>query len=98
MDGPENSGVCSWKNEESLMDIDQVTELFKWMTIINVSLLILIMGLFTGFRKVAIQIHSKLFGIEEPQVVLVVYKFLGGYKLLITVFNLVPLIALHLVR
>jgi hypothetical protein len=30
--------------------------------------------------------------------VLVVYKFLGNYKLLITVFNLVPLIALHLVR
>lgn len=76
------------------MTLDQLTELFKWMTIINVSLLILSSILGIVLKDLVGRMHGKLFGVQEDQVALVGYGYLGMYRVLVLVFNIVPYLSL----
>ena len=80
------------------MTLDHLTELFKWMTIINVGLLVLSVALLVILKDVMKNMHSKMFDIKEEQIPVIAYCYLGMYKLLIIVFNLVPYIALSLMQ
>jgi len=42
--------------------------------------------------------HAKLFNVKEDQVAIVAYSYLGVFKVLIIVFNIVPYISLLLIR
>ena len=79
------------------MNLDQVTQLFKWMTIINVVVFILSSVLAIVLKDVTCRMHARLFGIQEKTVASVAYGYLGGYRLLILVLNIVPYISLLLV-
>ena len=68
------------------------------MTVINVSLLALSAVLVMSLKGVMARTHAKLFGITEKDVSLAVYRFLGDFKLLVFVFNIVPFVSLHLIR
>ena len=46
---------------------------------------------------IVVKIHSKLFGVTETQISAVVYAYLGMFKVLIIVFNIVPYIALMMI-
>ena len=78
------------------MQLEQLTEFFQWMSIINVGLFVVSCVLIMLLKGVVTQIHSKLFGLEPNQAAAINYAFLGGYKLLILVFNIVPYVALLL--
>lgn len=80
------------------MTLEQLTELFKWMTIINIGIFIISSVLSMVFRRIVCTIHGKLFGLEEDKVSLVVYGYFGVYKIAILVFNLVPYISLLLIK
>ena len=80
------------------MTIEQLTTLFQWMSIINVAIFIVSCVMIMLMQGVATRIHSKLFGLEASQAAVVNYAFLGGYKLLILVFNLVPYVALLVIQ
>jgi len=80
------------------MNLDQLTELFKWMTIINISLLIFSSVLIIMLKNVVAKYHGKLFGIKEENVTLMAYGYLGMFKVLIIVFILVPYISLLLIK
>lgn len=80
------------------MTLEQLTELFKWMTIINVALLILSGVLIMTLKKTVYRVHGKLFGLSEDQVAAVSYNYLGIHRLLVIVFNLVPYVSLVLVQ
>ena len=80
------------------MDLEKLTELFKWMTIINVGLLVFSSFSIMLLRNILCKMHAKLFGIEEDQVAVVAYGYLGMFKILVIVFNIVPYIALLLLR
>ncbi len=80
------------------MNLDQLTEFFKWMTIINVGLLILSSLLDMVLKNVMGKIHGKLFGIKENEVAIVAYGYLGMYRVLVLVFNIVPYISLLLIK
>ncbi len=80
------------------MNLDQLTELFKWMTIINISLLLLSTMLIMMLKNVVAKYHGKLFGIKEESVALMAYGYLGVFKVLIIVFVLVPYISLILIK
>jgi len=68
-----------------------------WMTIINVAALTLSFFLVMPLKKVACRVHAKLFGITEQNVAVAVYAYMGIYKILVIVFNIVPYIALVIV-
>ncbi len=78
------------------MDIVSLTALFGWMTVLNFALLIISTLMLTLFRTPIIRIHSRLSGLEETALKPVYLYFLGFYKVLIIVFNLVPYLALKL--
>ena len=80
------------------MNLDQLTEFFKWMTIINIVLLVLSSVITMILKNVMCKMHGKLFGIKEESVALVAYGYLGMYKVLVLVFNIVPYISLLLIK
>ena len=79
------------------MSLEQVTKLFMWMTIINVAALVLTSVLIMVLRNVVCRKHARMFGIKENEVALAAYSYLGNYKLLVLVFNVVPYISLSLI-
>jgi len=76
------------------MNLDQLTELFKWMVLINIALLILSALLIVTFRKMICSLHGKLFSIDEDKLPIIFYAYLGFYKIMIIVFNIVPYLSL----
>ncbi len=80
------------------MTLDQLTELFKWMTIINIGLFIVNSLLIIVLKKVVCKMHGKLFGIDESKVSIIVYGYLGIYRISILVFNLVPYFSLLILK
>ena len=80
------------------MTIEQITDLFKWMTLINIGLLILSSVLIMILKNTIFKMHGKLFEIEKDKLAVVIYSYLGMFKLLIIVFNIVPYISLLLMQ
>jgi hypothetical protein len=79
------------------MDMEQLTQVFKWMTIINVVLLTLSSVLIMLLKNVMCRMHAKLFGIPEQSVAVAAYAYMGIYKVFVLVFSIVPYIALSIV-
>jgi hypothetical protein len=79
------------------MDLEQLTRLFKWMTIINMVALVLSSVLIMLLRNVMCRWHAKLFGIPEQSVAMAAYGYMGIYKMFVLVFNIVPYIALSII-
>ena len=76
------------------MDIATLTDFFKYCTIINFA--ILLISTITMASDLAYNVHTKL-GVWEGSKEAYkqsMYSFLGNYKMLILVFNLVPYFAL----
>lgn len=80
------------------MTLEQLTELFKWMTIINIGILILSSVLVILLKNIMSKMHGKLFGIKEDQVAVVAYGYLGMFKIQVIIFNIVPWISLLIIK
>ncbi len=80
------------------MDIRKLTEFFKWCTIINVTLFILSAIMFLAAPEFIYSAHGQLFHMPREAFDVVIYSFLGLYKIVILVFNLVPYVALRIVE
>jgi len=79
------------------MDIQTLTTFFMWCTILNVALLLLSSLMCICAGDWAYRIHSKLFSISRETFNVVIYSFLGLYKVLVFVFSLIPYVALLIV-
>ena len=80
------------------MNIEQLIEFFKWMSIVNIGLLLFSTFAVLTMKSLMVKMHSKLFGVTETQISQVVYAYLGIFKVLIIVFNIVPYIALMIIN
>jgi len=78
------------------MNIEQLTEFFKCLTIINVGLFMINAVLIILMRKLVCKMHGKMFGITEENIAIILYSWLGLYKIMILIFNIVPYVALIL--
>ncbi len=76
------------------MNIEQATEFFKWVTIINVGLFMVNAVLIILMTKLVCKMHGKMFGVSKENISIVLYSWLGFYKIMILVFNIVPFVAL----
>lgn len=76
------------------MTLDQITELFKWMTGINVVVFLVSSVLTIMFKGFVCKMHGLIFGIDKEKVPMVLYGYLGLYRILILVFNIVPYVSL----
>ncbi len=75
------------------MDIIIVKTLLMWCTIINVLLLALSFLVCAFAGDWIYGMHSKWFPISREAFNVAIYSFLGLFKILVLVFNLVPYLA-----
>ena len=80
------------------MTLDQLTELFKWMTVINVIVFLVSAVLTIMFKGFVCRMHGLIFGIDKEAVPMVLYKYLGTYRIFILTFNLIPYVSLLLLK
>ena len=79
------------------MDIQTLTTFFMWCVIINGSLLILWTTMFILAPDLVYRTQSRWFPIPRETYNVVIYSFLGLFKIVFIVFNVVPYVALLIV-
>ncbi|MBT7065554.1 MAG: hypothetical protein HN919_04580 [Verrucomicrobia bacterium] len=78
------------------MDIQTLTKFFMWCTVLNLGFL-MITFLFLAFGgDFVYKKHSKWFPMPRETFNVVVYAFLGLYKICFVMFNLIPYVALRI--
>jgi len=79
------------------MDIQTLTDYFMWMTILNGALLVM-WSAFCAFAPGWVyRMQARWFPIPRETYDVVIYGFLGAFKIVFIVFNLVPYLALLIV-
>ena len=80
------------------MDIHMLCAFFMWCTIINAGLLILMSLILTFAGDWTYRLHAKWFPMPRETFNAVIYSFLGLFKIVFLVFNLVPCVALLIMK
>lgn len=80
------------------MDLAKLTDFLFWCMIINFGIYLFTIIAFFAMRGILNRIYKKLFDMDEAEVTKLVIKYLGHYKLLITVFNFTPWISLLIIK
>jgi hypothetical protein len=79
------------------MDIQLLTSFFMWCTIINGSLLLFWTVIYMSAPDLVFRTQRRWFPISQETFTIVFYSFIGLFKILFTVFNLVPFVALLII-
>ena len=79
------------------MDLQTLTTFFMWCSLINGSFLILWTALSVLAPDLVYRTQSKWFPIPRETFNVVIYSFLGLFKTVFLVFNVVPYVALLIV-
>ena len=79
------------------MDIQTLQTFFMWCTIINAALLILSGMIFAFAGDWVYRVQSKWYPISRDAFNVVIYSFIGVFKIFFLMFNLVPYVALLIV-
>ncbi|WP_096085611.1 DUF6868 family protein [Agaribacterium haliotis] len=79
------------------MDLALLQSWLGWSLIVNAALLLISSAVLLIGPKLVLNIHQRISGIPAQQLKLEYLRFLGNYKILVIVFNLVPWLALLLV-
>ena len=79
------------------MDIPTLTRFFMWCTIVNGALLVLWTTTYILVPDLVYRTQSRWFPIPREIFTVVFYSFLGLFKIVFLVFNVVPFAALLIV-
>ena len=79
------------------MDVQTLTTFFMWCTIINGGILILWTAFSVFAPDLVYRTQSKWFPIPRETFNVVIYSFLGLFKVFFLVFNVVPYVALLII-
>ncbi len=81
----------------SVETTDFLLSFFGWMTVVNFVIYGLTAAAILLLRDWMTGLHMRMFNVEGRAIEPILYAWLGGYKLLIIVFSLVPYIALRII-
>lgn len=76
--------------------IDLIKEFFGWCSVINIAMLFVSTLMIMVLRGFIVKIHAYLTGVSEEDLPRIYLEFLGNYKILIIMFNVVPYVALSI--
>ena len=79
------------------MDIRMLTQFFMWCTILNGGLLLLWSGTALLMPDLLYRLQTKWFPMPRETFTVVFYAFLGCFKILYLMFNVVPFLALLII-
>jgi hypothetical protein len=77
------------------MTIESLTTFLGWCSVINIAILLLSTLMLIIMRDLAVKIHSGLFRVDPEALPVTYLQYLGNYKIVIIVLNIVPYIALR---
>ena len=80
------------------MDIDKLQDFLLWSMIVNIGIYLLVVVALLAMRDFYIRTLEKVFGLDEKTIRKGMYTYVANYKLLITVFNFTPLIAILIIK
>lgn len=75
------------------MTVHQFSVVFGVCSLINIMLMTISFFILSMMRDWVYRMHSKFFPVTESQFNIAIYSFMGLYKVLVIVFNIVPWIA-----
>jgi hypothetical protein len=78
------------------MTLATLTELFGWMSVINVGLLVCTSALLVPLQGFVGRIHARMFKLEEQDLKKAYFQYLAQFKIVVIVFNLAPYLALKI--
>lgn len=76
--------------------IETIREFLGWCSVINIGMLTISTIMLTIMRSWVVNIHAVMTGVSEAELPRIYIEFLGNYKILIIVFNVVPYLSLLL--
>ncbi|MAG99018.1 MAG: hypothetical protein CMM08_20275 [Rhodospirillaceae bacterium] len=79
------------------MDAQALTAFFKWCSIINIAVFMLSVIMILAASDLIYMAHGKMFHMPREAYDVVLYSFLGLYKICILIFNIVPYVALRII-
>lgn len=80
------------------MDIEKLQGFFFWCMLVNIGIYAFTAIAVLVLRDVICKMHRKMFRLDEETVCKSIHMYLATYKLLITVFNFVPWIAILIIK
>ena len=78
------------------MAVEHLVRFLLWCTVVNFAILLVWVGFFIFGRDFMFRLHSRWFKIEPEHFNAIHYAGMAFYKMLVLVFNVVPLLALWL--
>ena len=72
------------------------TTFFGWLTIVNIGIYLITVFAIWMMRDFVYNTNARMFGIGKEEVANTTFKYVGAYKLLITVFCFAPWLALKI--
>ncbi len=79
-----------------MIDINSLTLFLGICSLINIGILAFSFLFISAFKNFTIKVHSKLTGIMPNDLLKLYFHYIGLYKIMIIVFNIVPYLALTL--
>lgn len=79
------------------MTLEELTAFFGWMAVINIIYLTFATAAMMWAQSWMVNIHRRIFGIDEMDLKLAYFTWVGNYKIMAMVFTLAPYIALKLI-
>ena len=79
------------------MDIQTLTTFFMWCTIINGAMFVLWATICMFAPDLVYRTQSKFFPIPRETFNVIIYSFLGLFKIFVLLFNVVPYVALLII-
>jgi hypothetical protein len=79
------------------MDIETLTRFFLWCTILDGALLVLSFLICAFAGDLVYRVHTRWFPMPRETFNVVLYSFLGFFKIAVFVLNVVPLVALLII-
>ena len=80
------------------MDIEILQEFFFWCMLVNFGIYTFTAIMILVFHDTVLKLQRKMFRLDEKTVSKAVYTYLANYKLLIAFFNVVPWIAILIIK
>jgi len=79
------------------MQLDTLTALFGWCSVINIAILLFSTLLLTAGQKTVVALHCRITGVAATQLPGYYFHFLANYKMATLIFNLAPYLALRII-
>ncbi len=79
------------------MDIESLTSFFLWCTLLNGALLIISAVMCVCAADFIYRLHSRWFPMSREHFTMLLYAWLGLFKIGFFIFNVVPLVALLII-